>query len=182
MRLSKVRITTLLLALGAAAVITTVAIGSVRKQHVATTAKNAKLGEILVVNTKGRTLYWLSNETKAHLKCTGKCLSFWPPLYVAAGTTPTGVTGLGTFKRSDNKKTQVTFHGYPIYTFSGDTAAGQTGGNGFKDGAGVWHAGSTGKFAAPTTTTTQTTTTTPTTTSSGGGGGGGGGYGAGGGY
>jgi predicted lipoprotein with Yx(FWY)xxD motif len=166
----------LLLVVAAAAVITTVATGSVRKQHVATTAKNAKLGEIVVVNTKGRTLYWLSNETKAHLKCTGKCLSFWPPLYVAAGTTPTGVTGLGTFKRSDNKKTQVTFHGYPIYTFASDTAAGQTNGNGVKDGAGVWHAGSTGKYTAGGTggtTTTPTTTTTPPTTTMGDGGGGG---------
>jgi predicted lipoprotein with Yx(FWY)xxD motif len=172
MRLNKVRITTLLLALAAAAVITTVATGSVRKQHVATTAKNAKLGELVVVNTKGRTLYWLSTERKGHLTCTTKCLGFWPPLYVAAGTTPTGVTGLGTIKRSDNKRTQVTFHGYPIYTFSDDTAAGQTNGNGVKDGAGVWHAGSTGKFTPSTTPTPATTTTPPTTTMGDGGGGG----------
>lgn len=180
MRLSKARITTLLLALAAAAVVTAVATGSVRKQHVATTAKNAKLGEIVVVNIKGRTLYWLSNERKGHFTCKGQCLSFWPPLYVAAGTTPTGVTGLGTIKRPDNKRTQVTFHGYPIYTFSGDKAAGQTNGNGLKADGGVWHAGSTGKFSSGTTTTTPTTTTMPTTTTSGGGGGGG--YGAGGGY
>jgi predicted lipoprotein with Yx(FWY)xxD motif len=177
MRLRKARITTLLLALAAAAVITAVATGSVRKQHVATTSKNAKLGEIVVVNTKGRTLYWLSNERKGHFTCTAKCLSFWPPLYVAAGTTPTGVTGLGTIKRSDNKRTQATFHGYPIYTFSGDHAAGQTNGNGLKD-VGVWHAASTGKFSSGTPTPTPTTTTTPMTTS----GGGGGGYSGGGGY
>jgi hypothetical protein len=50
-----------------------------------------------------------------------------------------GVSGkFGTIKRSDGS-TQATWDGHPLYTYVGDTAAGQAKGNGLNLSGGVWH-------------------------------------------
>jgi predicted lipoprotein with Yx(FWY)xxD motif len=74
------------------------------------------------------------------------CLSVWHPLVVAKGTRPTGKVMLGTIRRPDGRM-QVTFKGAPLYTFTQDTKAGQTNGEGFKD-VGVWRATTVGAAAA----------------------------------
>ena len=111
------------------------------------TAHSSSLGADLLVNAKGMTLYTLSAERGGRLICTisskipggsASCLSLWHPLTVAKGTTPTGAAQLGTITRPDNGVTQVTWHGRPLYTFTGDKAPGDASGNGFKD-VGVWH-------------------------------------------
>jgi predicted lipoprotein with Yx(FWY)xxD motif len=48
-----------------------------------------------------------------------------------------GAKMLATIKRPDGK-TQVTYKGRPLYTFTQDTKPGDIKGNGFKD-VGVWH-------------------------------------------
>jgi predicted lipoprotein with Yx(FWY)xxD motif len=96
------------------------------------------LHKTVLTNTKGLTLYTLSGETNGKFICTGACLKAWPPLLVAAGTTPKGPVKLGTIKRPEGK-TQVTFKGAPVYTFSGDSKKGEANGEGIKD-VGVWHA------------------------------------------
>jgi hypothetical protein len=58
---------------------------------------------------------------------------------------PTGPVRLGTIERPDGK-TQVTFKGRPLYSFSGDSKAGDVNGEGIKD-VGTWHAAVTGKAA-----------------------------------
>ena len=104
-----------------------------------TTAKNADLGKTVLVNRKGLTLYSLSVERHGTFICTdAECLSFWTPLTVKKGAKPTGVAGLATVKRPDGR-TQVTYHGGPLYTFYLDHARGDDGGEGFKD-VGIWHA------------------------------------------
>jgi predicted lipoprotein with Yx(FWY)xxD motif len=91
------------------------------------------------VNRRGLTLNSLSVERRGRFICTdASCLSFWTPLVVAKGTTPTGITGLGTIKRPDGR-VQVTYRGGPLYTFYLDPKRGDMGGEGFKD-VGVWHA------------------------------------------
>jgi predicted lipoprotein with Yx(FWY)xxD motif len=60
---------------------------------------------------------------------------------------PTGAAQLGTITRPDNGTTQVTWHGSPLYTFSGDKAAGDASGNGFKD-VGVWKAATLGSSSS----------------------------------
>jgi predicted lipoprotein with Yx(FWY)xxD motif len=105
---------------------------------VAGEAQAASLHKTVLTNTKGLTLYTLSGETGGKFICTGACLKVWPPLLVAAGTTPTGPVKLSTIKRPEGK-TQVTYKGAPVYTFSGDSAKGQANGEGIKD-VGVWHA------------------------------------------
>jgi predicted lipoprotein with Yx(FWY)xxD motif len=136
-----------------------VALGGGNRVHVVTTAQNAKLGKTVLVNLKGRTLYHLSVEHKGHFICTDKtCLSFWAPLVVKAGATPTGAEHLGTVTRPDGRH-QVSYEGEPLYTFTGDHARGQANGEGFKD-VGTWHAVGVGKGSG-------SGTTTPTTTSGG---------------
>ena len=115
-------------------------------------AHSSQLGTSVLVNDKGMTLYTLSAERGGHFICTkssmipggsASCLSLWHPLTVAKGSMPTGAAQLGTTTRPDNGVTQVTWHGRPLYTFTGDKAPGDASGNGFKD-VGVWKAAALG--------------------------------------
>lgn len=98
----------------------------------------ASVGQVLD-NSKGFTLYHLTTESGGKIKCTGSCVSIWPPALASGSlpTAPSGVSGtFGTIVRPDGT-TQLTFDGMPLYTYSGDTAAGQANGQGIQ---GVWFA------------------------------------------
>ena len=123
------------LAISAVAVPVALAGGS---KTVAGEASAPSLHKTVLTNTKGFTLYTLSGEKNGKFICTGSCTRTWPPLLVAAGATPKGPVTLGTIKRPEGK-TQVTFKGAPVYTFSGDSKKGEANGEGIKD-VGVWHA------------------------------------------
>ena len=94
------------------------------------------LGEVLV-DAKGRTLYVFTKDKGDQSVCSGKCAAAWPALTVTGAATPgTGVQAslLSTSKQT-NGSTQVTYGGKPLYYFAGDTAAGDTKGQGLN---GVW--------------------------------------------
>jgi len=112
-------------------------------KRVAKQAENPTLGRTILTTTRGRTLYGLSAETKGRFICTGTCLSTWHPLVVPAGVKPTGPVKLATIERPDGR-TQVTFEGHPLYSFAGDSKAGDVNGEGIKD-VGTWHAATTSK-------------------------------------
>jgi len=92
---------------------------------------SSKLGKILV-DGKGQTLYLFQADTGTASTCNGACAGAWPPL-TTAGQPSAGpgvsASKLGTTKRSDGTA-EVTFNGHPLYTFSGDSAPGQTNGQG----------------------------------------------------
>jgi predicted lipoprotein with Yx(FWY)xxD motif len=100
------------------------------------TAKDPKLGTLLVA---GETVYTLKPSKTA---CTAKCLKVWPavelPQGVMAATAGTGVNAakLGTKQAADGNL-QVTYGGKPLYWFVKDTAAGQVKGN-ITDKWGKW--------------------------------------------
>ena len=125
-------------------------------QLVVRTADNSTLHTKVLVNRKGLTLYSLSAEGSGKFICRDAvCLSLWKPLVVAKGTTPTGAAHLSTVKRPDGR-TQVSYRGRPVYTFTGDHKPGDAKGNGFKD-VGVWRpasptAGAGGSASPPPTT------------------------------
>ncbi len=106
---------------------------------------SSALGEQIVVNAEGRTLYALSPETTHHLLCkSSECFKFWPPYTVSSRKAklklgPGVHGGLGILHRS-NGMLQVTLRGMPLYRFSGDHAKGQTNGQGLKSFGGTWHA------------------------------------------
>jgi predicted lipoprotein with Yx(FWY)xxD motif len=85
----------------------------------------------------GKALYVKQGDSTASPNCTGSCLDNWPAFTLDTGETVvagTGVTGtLSTFTRPEG--TQVSYNGAPLYYFKGDTAAGQTNGQGV---GGVW--------------------------------------------
>jgi predicted lipoprotein with Yx(FWY)xxD motif len=95
-----------------------------------------------LVAANGLTLYTFDKDTTPNASsCTGDCLVNWPALTIEAGEDPSLGTGLedddfATFTRSDDSTTQVSYYGKPLYFFIGDTAAGQTTGDGVGD---VWH-------------------------------------------
>lgn len=112
--------------------------------RVVMTAKNKALGKTILVNRRGMTLYSLSVERRGRFICKNSaCLSLWTPLVVRKGTKPTGVSNLGTVTRPDGR-TQVTYRGGPLYTFSRDRKPGDIKGNGFKD-VGAWRVVTVGR-------------------------------------
>ncbi len=97
----------------------------------------------ILENTSARSLYILSTEKGATLKCTSSsCLQTWPPLLVPTATTSVtfgaGVKGtIGFVTRSATEK-QVTYNSYPVYTFSNDTGPNQSSGQGVAADGGTW--------------------------------------------
>jgi predicted lipoprotein with Yx(FWY)xxD motif len=147
-----------------------------------------------LANQASKTLYILTVEKGAKLKCKGSCLTAWIPMTVKDSVTTVSLGAnvkgkIGFIARSSTTK-QVTFNSYPLYTFTGDSAARQSHGEGKAFAGGKWYvvkAAATSPVATPivktassggtgtTTTRPPTTTTTPpptTTTTVGGGGGG----------
>jgi predicted lipoprotein with Yx(FWY)xxD motif len=105
-------------------------------------SNNPKLGKFLV-DSKGNTLYYFEND-KQHgtsSACTGSCASVWPA-YTTSGAPKAqkGATAskLGTITGSGGSK-QVTYNGWPLYTYTVDSAPGQTNGEDIKSFGGTWY-------------------------------------------
>ena len=93
-----------------------------------------------LTDSAGRTLYLWAADTGSTSTCAGSCASAWPP--VTSSMTPaagSGVTAsqLGLTKRADGTE-QATYDGHPLYYFTGDTAAGQTNGQGSTGFGAAW--------------------------------------------
>jgi predicted lipoprotein with Yx(FWY)xxD motif len=102
------------------------------------TASNATLGSTVLVNAQGKTLYHLSGEQNGKFLCTSAaCVAAWPP--VSASAIGTGLSGLAAIRRPDGSA-QLAYNGEPLYTFSGDKAAGEANGQGIKADGGTWSA------------------------------------------
>ena len=116
----------------------------------------------MLTNPQGMTLYALSAERGGKFICTNSaCLQLWHPLTVSGTNVPSGsVSSIATVRRPEGTL-QVTYKGMPLYTFSGDSKAGEAKGQGFKD-VGTWGAVTAGSSAAGTTTrTAPASETTP---------------------
>jgi predicted lipoprotein with Yx(FWY)xxD motif/mono/diheme cytochrome c family protein len=99
------------------------------------------LGTILV-NSTGRTLYVFAPDNRSKVTCTGGCASVWPPEYLPAGGRAVGTGGvksslLGTLPDPTGGKV-ISYAGWPLYTFAGDTAPGSTAGQAVNLNGGLW--------------------------------------------
>jgi predicted lipoprotein with Yx(FWY)xxD motif len=103
-------------------------------------------GVIVLTNAKGFTLYSFAPDTPTKSACNGACATSWPP--VKPTMTSAAKAPFATIKRSDGA-TQLTFHGHPLYTFTGDTSPGQANGNGVNAFGGLWHEAPASGAAAP---------------------------------
>jgi predicted lipoprotein with Yx(FWY)xxD motif len=99
------------------------------------------LGTILV-DGQGNVLYVFDQDKSGTSSaCTdASCVADWPPLMTSTPSAGSGVDGskLTTLTRSDGSK-QAVYNGHPLYTFSGDKAAGQTKGQGQNAHGGYWY-------------------------------------------
>jgi predicted lipoprotein with Yx(FWY)xxD motif len=94
----------------------------------------------VLVDVSGHTLYRFTPESNGHIACASGCTGTWPPLTVPAGEqvqAQGSLSGkLATIQRPDGTM-QATYNGWPLYDFSGDSAAGTANGQGI---AGKWFA------------------------------------------
>jgi predicted lipoprotein with Yx(FWY)xxD motif len=104
-------------------------------------ATDARLGNHLV-DGGGRTLYYFAKDVPAggtqaaNSNCNAGCLAIWP-IFNADNVVAQGInaTDVGQITRTDGSK-QTTYKGFPLYYYAGDTAAGDTNGEGV---GGIWY-------------------------------------------
>jgi predicted lipoprotein with Yx(FWY)xxD motif len=116
------------------------------------------LGSYLANNTD-YTLYLFTNDTQNSgvSSCYGQCATFWQAFHGNSSSLvlPAGLnaSSFGTLKRTDGT-TQISYEGWPLYFYSGDTSAGQTNGQGK---FGTWFVVNFPKLNIPANATTHTT-------------------------
>lgn len=141
-----------ILVVTAAAAILAVSSAGAQSKKITLKSESASSGGTVLAAPGGRTLYRLSPETTKHLLCTSStCLGIWKPLTVRSKSTavklPSAAKGRVTFLKR-GKAFQVVLAGRPLYTFAGDSASGQTNGEGIKSFGGTWHAMTIAKAAS----------------------------------
>jgi predicted lipoprotein with Yx(FWY)xxD motif len=120
---------------------------------------------VVLVNPKGRTLYVFMKDQHRRVTCTGSCASFWPPLKWKSASKPKAggaakTSLLGTDKNPSGGRV-VTYNKWPLYTFSGDSGAGQAKGEGQNLNGGKWYViSSKGKLITHKSSGSGGTTTT----------------------
>jgi len=99
------------------------------------------LGMVLV-DSKGMTLYEFEKDKGTESTCYGKYEGFWPPLIAKGEPQPSNgadASLLGTTERKDGTM-QVTYNGRPLYTFVEDTKPGEASGNNVDAFGAEWYA------------------------------------------
>jgi predicted lipoprotein with Yx(FWY)xxD motif len=106
------------------------------------TRKVSGLGVVLV-NPAGRTLYVFMKDQRSRVTCTGSCAGFWPPLKWKSKSKPTAGGTAKTALLSTDKNPSggrvVTYSKWPLYTYSGDSGAGQANGEAQNLNGGKWY-------------------------------------------
>src|SRR5262245_34542104 len=97
--------------------------------------EDAPLGKILV-DAEGRTLYAFTNDNNGTSTCTGACAKAWPAA-IATGDSIAGpgVTATLSLVDAPGGGKMLKAGKWPLYRFTGDSAAGETNGQG---SGGVW--------------------------------------------
>jgi predicted lipoprotein with Yx(FWY)xxD motif len=102
----------------------------------------AGLGVVLV-NGQGRTLYMFAPDKHSKVTCTGGCAAVWPPLKLSSGQTPAAAgqaqqSLLGSDADPGGGRV-VTYAGWPLYTYTADTASGAASGQALNLNGGLWY-------------------------------------------
>ena len=118
------------------------------------TVRDSKLGQILT-DDAGMSLYMFTPDRRNVSNCEGGCLAAWPPFMLKTGESLEDVSlpadlrrsQLGIAMRFDGSR-QVTYGGWPLYSWARDKVAGDVNGQAV---GGVWFV----LNAAGTPTTTR---------------------------
>jgi predicted lipoprotein with Yx(FWY)xxD motif len=104
-------------------------------------AKVGDLGTILVTS-QGLTLYDFHKDKGSKSACYDACAAAWPPLLTEGDPQAQGPADrsmLGTTERKDGT-VQVTYNGWPLYTYAGDQGPGEAKGNDIDQFGAEWYA------------------------------------------
>ena len=98
------------------------------------TTAESDLGTILV-DAEGRTVYIFMPDAQGTPTCTAECASNWPPL-IGDATAGSGADQalVGTAEHPEVGE-MITYNNWPLYHFAGDSAPGDTNGQGLQD---IW--------------------------------------------
>jgi predicted lipoprotein with Yx(FWY)xxD motif len=114
----------------------------VTKSVTVKTRKIAKLGVVLV-NSRGLTLYMFKPDRQKRVTCKGSCAVAWPPLKLKKGQR--AVAGgaakqklLGADKNPGGGRV-VTYNRWPLYTYVGDSKPGEANGQALNANGGLWY-------------------------------------------
>jgi predicted lipoprotein with Yx(FWY)xxD motif len=93
--------------------------------------------ERVLTDAQGKTLYYYTLDPATQSTCSRSCAQVWHPLLFTGSGEPSSSTPLAgkLSVQTDANGTQIEYNGHPLYTFSGDTAPGQTNGEGL---FGMW--------------------------------------------
>jgi predicted lipoprotein with Yx(FWY)xxD motif len=115
--------------------------------YVVTTGHVAGLGTVLV-DGEGLTLYMFEPDRQSgRSTCYGECENLWPPVLLVDGVkAPSAGAGvnaslLGTTVRTGDPDDleQITYNGWPLYLWHGDSQPGEANGQGLNDSGGLWY-------------------------------------------
>jgi predicted lipoprotein with Yx(FWY)xxD motif len=114
----------------------------VTKSPTVTTRRIKKLGVVLV-NSRGFTLYMFKPDKRRRVTCKGSCAAVWPPLKLKRGQRPTAGGAakkslLGTDRNPGGGRV-VTYNRWPLYTYIVDSKPGQASGQATNLNGGLWY-------------------------------------------
>lgn len=103
--------------------------------------ETTKLGQVYATST-GMTVYEFKKDVPHSYKstCYGECARLWPPIAAPANFKPIKPWGVA-LRKSGEK--ELTYQGYPLYTWIKDTKPGDVTGQGVK---GAWRVAKPGKM------------------------------------
>src|SRR5581483_9993512 len=84
--------------------------------------------------SNNHTLYFLDVDTSKWGKCTGGCLSIWPPIVPNAQAK--AESGFTIVNRSDGSSKQWDYKNHPLYNYAGDSGPDQANGDGIPQDGG----------------------------------------------
>jgi predicted lipoprotein with Yx(FWY)xxD motif len=100
------------------------------------------LGTVLV-NAQGDTLYMFAPDKQTRVTCLGTCAAIWPPVHIASGAKATAAGQAKASLLGSDPDTLggpvVTYAGWPLYTYSADSAPGLATGQGLDVNGGYWY-------------------------------------------
>jgi predicted lipoprotein with Yx(FWY)xxD motif len=106
------------------------------------TATLPKLGVVLV-DGRGHTLYVFMPDKHSKVTCTGACAQVWPPLKLQSGQSPAASGQVKSSMLSSASDPEggsvVTYAGWPLYTYAGDSGPGTASGQGLNINGGLWY-------------------------------------------
>jgi predicted lipoprotein with Yx(FWY)xxD motif len=109
---------------------------------VVTTGTVHGLGPILV-DAQGKTLYAFVPDNRSKVSCVSSCALVWPPLKLSAGAQPTAAGAVKPSLLSSLPNPEggrvVTYGGWPLYGYAGDTGPGTAKGQGLNLNGGLWY-------------------------------------------